>query len=107
MYRQGDILIVQDAVPTGTRHAVDGAVVQFGELTGHAHRLEGGQVFDLVQESRWEGQVPEVSRHLEVGPEGAKLVHDEHHTIEIPEGTYRVIRQREFDPANDERWVSD
>jgi hypothetical protein len=29
------------------------------------------------------------------------VVHEEHRTIELPTGSYRVWRQREFDPRQD------
>jgi hypothetical protein len=89
MYRQGDILIVEIAqknLPAGLR-ALDHKTLAEGEATGHAHVLDGeaqlmadhaGEIFFEVTES-------------------TPLVHEEHDTIVIPEGMYRVVRQREFD----------
>ena len=60
-YRQGDLLFVSrpSAPPSGTVRP-DG-VIERGELTGHAHRLEGGAVYDL--DSRM---------YLEVSPGGPR-----------------------------------
>ena len=39
---------------------------------------------------------------------GAKIVHEEHGTIELEPGLYEVIRQREYDPnAPENPWVED
>jgi len=82
MYRQGDLLIVAEALPLRELTPLPSGIVQHGEATGHAHRLEGGKVLE--------------GPYLDVPAGGARLTHDEHDTIEIPEGTYRVIRQREY-----------
>ena len=86
MYRQGDLLLIReerglDALYEPT--VVASRIVQEGEATGHAHRLEGGG--DVYNQGTY------------VTSDGtATLVHDEHDTIELPEGTYRVLRQREY-----------
>lgn len=36
---------------------------------------------------------------LEVTGETAEVVHEEHATIKLPQGTYRVWRQREYSPT--------
>jgi len=95
-YRQGDLLFVsRPRIPTGM--ATGGvtrpdAVIERGELTGHAHRLEGGAVYD--RDSR---------TYLEVNP-GGRVVHDEHDALELPEGWYVVVRQREY--RGGEEWTN-
>jgi hypothetical protein len=90
MYRQGDILIVAENRKSVSNTKVkEDNVVAYGETTGHSHRVENGTV--LV------GQAD--SMYIEAGKK-TKLVHDEHDEIKIPEGFYRVIRQREFDGEN-------
>lgn len=87
MYRQGDVLIIEDLRPIGRagQPAADKILV-YGEATGHAHRVEGeAAIFDTPT-----GKVIDAATAF-------KVVHEEHDTIEIPEGFYRVIRQREFD----------
>lgn len=99
MYRQGDLLIVVGTVPEHVEREVsrlvkDG-VVERGEATGHAHRLVGGEVWasDSGPYLRTDGT--------------AQLTHDEHDTIVLPEGEYRVIRQREFSVGGDWSYVDD
>lgn len=69
-------------------------IVQHGEATGHAHRIEAGEV--------WQ----ERGEMVVVAGPSTVLTHNEHDTITIPEGTYRVLRQREFTPEG-ERVVRD
>ena len=84
MYRQGDILIVESEINPNARK-VNHNILAKGETTGHAHRLDG------------DVQVYEMGMNLFFSAEDAvPLVHEEHETIIIPEGSYRVIRQREF-----------
>lgn len=98
MYRQGDLLIVEDSAMTRTDRATKASpVLLHGETTGHAHRVEGNAtVLDGV---------PGVFKAI-VASAPFKVVHEEHDTIEIPEGTYRVVRQREYDEG-EIRYVSD
>lgn len=101
MFRQGDVLIVpvneipKSAEPQNRdngRH-----VLAYGEVTGHAHAIHeprarmfmdtgGGTYLDL--------------------PKPAKVVHEEHATIGLDAGKYRVIRQREY-TAGEARMVAD
>lgn len=98
MYRQGDLLIVphESSISSNAKLVPDG-VVQLGEATGHAHVLKDGKVY---RDSWGAASV------LESDGE-ARLVHEEHETITLPEGTYRVLRQREFQPEGDWAHVSD
>ncbi len=90
MYRQGDLLIVRDQARNDLTHdkLVANGIVELGEATGHAHVLEGGEVFDFGWGGKWLRSDGE-----------SKLVHDEHETITLPEGEYRVIRQRQHEDA--------
>lgn len=97
MYRQGDVLIMEakPSVPAARQLAADKILV-YGEATGHAHRVqsESATVYDA-------GGTKEVD-----APKGFALVHEEHATIEIPEGYYRIVRQREYDEG-EVRYVAD
>ncbi|MDT0265164.1 hypothetical protein RM844_02550 [Streptomyces sp. DSM 44915] len=101
MYRQGDVLIAplaEEAVPLAALEAEserrDGRgrlVLALGEVTGHAHAVVGpGR---LVREA---GPFDPMLLHV---PDGARVVHEEHATIELPRGWYRVVRQREYVPG--------
>ncbi|MFD7498755.1 MULTISPECIES: hypothetical protein [Streptomyces] len=101
MYRQGDVLIVsldESAVPA---HLVDAPgeprdgkgrmVLALGEVTGHAHAVQGpGR---LMREA---GAFGPMLLHL---PEGGRVVHEEHAAIPLSKGWYRVVRQREYTPG--------
>ena len=92
MFRQGDVLLV--AVPAIPDEAVSQPrrgrlVVAEGEATGHAHAITerdarefrvGNERFVLVRSA-------------------AQLIHEEHASIELPAGAYRVVIQREYEPA--------
>jgi len=100
MYRQGDVLLVpvKSVGKVGTAfHPLDTKIVQRGETTGHAHRIEGPGVALL-------GYTDEQPEFVKVDPGGqAFLRHEEHAEIELPEGTYRIIRQREWSPEGERR----
>jgi len=72
-------------------------ILAYGEKSGHSHTLRGDVTFytgsgiTLCQVSR----------------DGAQLVHQEHDQINIGEGDYIVINQREYDLLEGIRMVSD
>jgi hypothetical protein len=96
MYRQGDVLIMEAQPSRGDRKPAADNILVYGEATGHAHRVqsESAKVFDTF-----------AGKEIDA-PKGFALVHEEHATIEIPEGYYRVRRQREFD-EKEIRYVAD
>jgi hypothetical protein len=95
MYRQGDVLLVPvESIPVRLEQvARDGGrvVLAYGEATGHAHAIVGDQATLFRQP---EGEAEVFMRVLGGAP--VALVHDEHDTIMIPPGWYRVVRQREY-----------
>ena len=95
-YRHGDLLIeMVNQIPEGAKKKETNIILE-GTSTGHAHRLNGGQIFEK------EGVV-----YLHVA-ESSTLTHEEHNAIELPAGDYIVIRQREFDPYEEAaRYVQD
>jgi len=103
IYRQGDVLITRiEGVPEGvaTVPREDGKLVlAHGEASGHAHVVEGEAQL-LAADI---GDLEERFLHLE---EEARLVHDEHESITLPPGDYRVVRQSEYTPATP-RFVAD
>lgn len=91
-YRHGDLLLKQiDRIPCGMVPK-DDLVILEGEMTGHAHRLDGpgGQI--LVSDDGT--MVVEVLS--QVG-----LIHEEHDRIDLTPGLYEVVRQREYNPYED------
>ncbi|HZR39063.1 MAG TPA: hypothetical protein VFB12_03030 [Ktedonobacteraceae bacterium] len=88
MYRQGDLLFVKiESLPNNLKERSN-MVIAEGEVTGHNHRLSEGRVL----ENRMGDLFLQVAR-------AARVLHQEHHTITLPPGRYRVVRQREYTPA--------
>lgn len=89
LYRHGDVLIqhvegLPDALPrTGTTLAR-------GEVTGHSHRFQDPGAVQLYQAG--------LDTYVRVLADSADLIHEEHHTISLPRGDYRVWMQREYSP---------
>ena len=92
MYRQGDVLIIPmksipkklEAIPRE-----DGRIVlAHGEVTGHAHAIK-------AQEAALFRDPKLMEIFMTVSGDAVALEHEEHHTIVLPPGNYRVIRQRE------------
>lgn len=95
-YRQGDVLLSSSnlpskAVPEST------LIVAEGEATGHHHKLCGSTALIYTVEN---------DRYI-VAKEPTILEHQEHKSITIPEGTYKIKIQRELDLMNQVRNVFD
>jgi hypothetical protein len=92
LYRQGDVLIEQIAeIPRSAKRSKGKIVLAHGEATGHAHTIEDRDSADWWVLPDGEQQYLEVAK-------GAEVVHQEHSTIALPAGRYRVTRQREYSP---------
>lgn len=94
-YRQGDVLIrrVDSISKTKPMEREQGRVVlAHGEVTGHAHAITEKGV------NQYRTEVPDVTA-LEIEQAVAMLKHEEHSTIELPQGSYEVTRQREYAPG--------
>lgn len=92
-YRQGDVYLRRiDAVPSGAQKKDN--VLAYGEATGHKHQVQDGDV--LIKDGR----------QFVIARQKTKLVHEEHEEIELPQGIYEVLHQREFSPQENRR-VSD
>jgi hypothetical protein len=93
-YRQGDVLIEQIAkLPEKVKpvkRESGRVVLAHGEATGHHHSIYSSGTALM--------EAPSTERFLSVGPAGAALEHQEHATIKLPPGSYRVRRQREYSP---------
>ena len=90
LWRQGDIYIESvSSIPEGAAEKPD-TVLADGELTGHQHRIQDIRSA-IVFEGR--GQL-----FVNVVAEDADVIHEEHGTIHLKRGMYRVWRQREYDP---------
>jgi hypothetical protein len=94
-YRQGDVLLCAvDGIPPAAKPVPregDRVVVALGELTGHAHALTAAGV--RIFREKGSGR-----SFLLIGKDGARLCHEEHDPILLPEGCYEIVRQREYTP---------
>jgi len=92
---QGDLLIVKiNGIPAGAKRRNDKVLV-YGEVTGHAHRLLDGEVFDYED------------RILFTVPASTTIIHEEHDPLPLKKGDYEIIRQREYNRENMTRMVVD
>lgn len=89
MWRHGDVLIAPaEAIPQNARRSSQ-AVLAYGEITGHSHRIE-----DPDKAEVWEYQGERFLKLL--AP--ARVIHEEHQPIALEPGIYRVWQQREYTP---------
>ena len=91
-FRQGDVLLVEvPQIPTDAEpEARSGRIVLAeGEATGHAHAIHERDARTFT----YEGERFLLTRSK------AQLVHEEHGPIAVPEGAWRVVIQREYEPA--------
>ena len=91
-YRQGDVLLLEAALPDAEQQEVprDGGriVLAYGEVTGHAHAIAtpSARLIEAFQ------------NHYVTSDTDFEVTHEEHDTVRVPAGTYQVIRQREYAP---------
>jgi hypothetical protein len=94
MYRQGDVLIVsEDAFSEREPIPRDQGriVLAYGEVTGHAHAIFEPEV-NFVRSATGE--------RILISPIPFTVRHEEHGTLNIPAGIYRVVQQREYTPES-------
>jgi hypothetical protein len=103
LFFQGDVCIesVENVLVAGQilPRSIDGAVVLAeGEVTGHRHALRGDGI-TMFRDDALAREIPGglYIGHLLITRDAAELTHQEHDTIVLPRGTYRIRRQREFD----------
>lgn len=92
-FRQGDVLVESiKHLPKNIKSAKRQnrrIVLAEGETTGHAHVICDKAVKSFVDETG--------NLYLEVEQEST-VVHEEHSTITLPIGYYKVTRQQEYTP---------
>lgn len=90
LWRHGDVLIgAISAIPPGA-HKKHHCTLAHGEVTGHSHRIERMSDAELYEA---DGQL-----FLRILSKEARVIHEEHQPITLPQGTYRVWQQREYTP---------
>jgi hypothetical protein len=113
IYRQGDVLIksiktsdhgwsslnrekLAQILPENGR-----VILAYGEATGHTHSIDAMHARMFKDSSKRSGVC-----YLYLD-ETSLLEHQEHGTIELPAGSYEVIRQREWDEVFGSAFVQD
>jgi len=89
-YRHGDVMIEMVKVLPKTAKRQQHLTLAEGELTGHSHRIEETDAAVMYKDRG--------GLFLAVTAKVASLVHEEHATIQLPKGIYRVWQQREYTP---------
>lgn len=96
--RQGDVFIERiSELPGGlvpVARERGRVVLAHGEVTGHAHAIANRDARLLARPGETLGEA--VERWLHIGDDGATLTHEEHATITLAPGVYRVVHQREW-----------
>ena len=87
--RQGDVLIELSKVPEGSKK-LDHLILAHGEVTGHKHQVVEGEA-DLYES---EGVL-----YLSVKSETAVIGHEEHKAQTLPQGDYKIMIQKEYEPG--------
>jgi hypothetical protein len=101
--RQGDVILlsvqqtVSKAAPQELGKKLPHLTLAEGEVTGHSHRISDGQA-ELYEKDG--------TLYLRVLSETATLTHEEHKAIKIPQGSWMVRIQREYEPEG-WRYVAD
>ena len=87
-YRQGDVIVQTTNSIKGKK--LEHLTLAEGEVTGHSHQITKGEA-DLYEH--------EGTLFLRVNSEEALLTHEEHTTVELPKGDYKINIQREYQPG--------
>ncbi|EGJ30713.1 MULTISPECIES: hypothetical protein [Moorena] len=93
--RQGDVILLPVEQING-QHLPHLTLAE-GEVTGHSHRITDG-VAQLYEKNG--------ILYLQVASKTATLTHEEHQPIELPQGSWMVRIQREYEPQG-WRYVAD
>ena len=96
-YQQGDVILtkvdkeeIADRLKNGTRHHTP--IIQLGESTGHAHRIDGSGY--MIHEL-WGNRYLELKKDV-------VLRHEEHKPIDLLKGFYKIGIVKEYDHWKEE-----
>ena len=88
MKRQGDLLIIRiENIPQNVARQ-SSRILAEGEATGHMHELDKGEVYEKDGTLYFKVEENSITT----------LNHPEHKAVTFDSGTYKVIRQREYEP---------
>lgn len=87
-FRHGDVQIIKvDSIPNDAKKLARKELA-YGEVTGHAHRIDLGDIFETK-----DGKLFIKVEKL------AKVSHEEHKTVTLDPGCYRIGIKRQYNPA--------
>lgn len=87
--RQGDVILVPIQADLSQGDRLDHLTLAEGEISGHRHRISNGEAALFA-----DGDL----MYLKVESDRATLSHEEHRQIEIPQGTWIIRIQRQYEP---------
>lgn len=92
-FRQGDVIIeIVQEIPSKAVSLGKRKEIAYGEVTGHAHRIDVGELFEMKN-----GDI-----YLKVD-KLSSLSHEEHKTITLIPGIYKTTIKRQYTPEGWER----
>ena len=92
--RQGDVLVFEViAIPKAAqKETTKGDIIlAFGEVTGHSHRINTPAKKAVM----WAAGAERFLQAMET----VSLQHEEHATVTIPPGNYKIVIQQEYRPG--------
>jgi hypothetical protein len=91
-YRHGDVLLeCIEALPEGAKKE-EGAIIAYGEVTGHSHRFAEPEAVELFK------GLDDLTYVRVLKP--TALIHEEHEVLAFQPGVYRYWQQREYTPQS-------
>lgn len=88
IYRQGDVILERIERMMDDAHRLDRDWIALGEVTGHAHRIDVGELFENRDGDLFL-RVDQLTR----------ITHEEHKTLTLPRGDYRIVIKRQYTPT--------
>lgn len=97
IYRHGDLLIkTVTAIPAGAKSGASKTLAE-GEVTGHHHTFTKGSVVVYDAPAK---NAENAVKYFEVKSKSASLTHQEHKKLDLPQGTYSLAIEREYNPTD-------
>jgi hypothetical protein len=88
--RQGDVILLPASLEEESQPLAHLTLAE-GEVTGHSHRISDGDA---------ELREADGTLYLTVSSNAATLTHEEHRAIQIPQGTWMIRIQRQYEPGD-------
>lgn len=93
MIRHGDVILIKvSEIPQEAKLLQGRKELAYGEVTGHAHRIDVGDLFE-TKDGKLYCKLERKS----------KLSHEEHKDILLSPGCYEVVIKRQYTPEGWER----